>query len=155
MHLKITRSVQLSCSVLSSSLRPHGLQHARLSCPLPTPGAYSNSCPSSQWCHPTISSTVFPFSFCLQFLPASESFPMSQFFTSCAQSIRISTSASVLLMTTQDWFSLGPTGWIWCSPRDTQESFPTLQFKASVLWCSAFIIVQLSNPYMTIEMRPY
>ena len=77
----MTNLFQFSCSVMSDSLRPHGLQHARLPCLSPTPGAYSNSCPSSQWCHPTISSTVVPFSSCLQSFPASGSFPMSQFFT--------------------------------------------------------------------------
>ena len=97
---------------MSDSLRPHGLQHARLSCPLSTPGAYSNSCPSSQWCHPTISSTVFPFSFCLQSFPASGSFPVSQFFVSGGQSVGTSATASILPMNIQDWFPLGWTGWI-------------------------------------------
>ena len=82
-------SVQFSRSVLSNSLRPHGVQHARLSCPTPTPRAYLNSCPSSWWCHPTISSSVFPFSSCLQSFPASGSFPMSQFFISGCQSFRL------------------------------------------------------------------
>ena len=108
----MTNLVQFSCSVMSDSLRPHGLQHARLSCLSPTPGAYSNSCPSSRWCHPTISSTVVPFSSCLQSFPASGSFPMSQFFTSGGQSIGVSASASVLLINIQDWFPLGWTGWI-------------------------------------------
>ena len=103
-------SVQFSCSVVSDSLWPHGLQHARIPCPSPTPRAYSNSCPSSCWCHPTISSSVIPFS-CLQSFPASGSFPMSQFFTSGGQSIGISASASVLLMNIQDWFILGLTSW--------------------------------------------
>ena len=94
------------------TLRPHGLQHTRLSCPLPTPGAYSNSCPSSWWCHPTISSSVIPFSSCPQSLPASGSFPMSQLFASGGQSIGASASAPVLPMTMQDWFPLGLTGWI-------------------------------------------
>ena len=90
----------------------HGLQHARLPCPSPTPGAYSKSCPSSQWCHPTISSSVVPFFSCLQCFPASGSFPMSQFFTSGGQSIGVSASASVLPMNIQDWFPLGRTGWM-------------------------------------------
>ena len=105
-------SHQFSRSVLSDSLWPHGLQHARLPCLSPTPGACSNWCPSSQWWHPTISSSVVPFSSCLQSFPASESFPMSQFFTSSGQSIRASASASVLPMNIQDWFPLGLTGWI-------------------------------------------
>ena len=101
---------QFSRSVMSDSLRSHGLQHARLLCPSPAPRACSNSCPLSQWCHPTISSSVVPFSFCLQSFPASESFQMSQFFTSGGQSIGISASASVLPMNIQDWFPLGWTG---------------------------------------------
>ena len=95
-------SVQFSLSAASNSLWPHALQHARPPCPSPTPGARSNSCPSSQWWHPTISSSVIPFSSCPQFLPASGSFLMSQFFTSGGQSIRASPSASVLPMNTQD-----------------------------------------------------
>ena len=105
-------SVQFSHSVLSDSLRPHGLQHTRPPCPLPTPGVFPNSGPSSRWCHPTISSSVIPFSSCLQSFPASGSFPMSQFFTSGGQSIGVSTSTSVLPMNTQDWSPLGWTGWI-------------------------------------------
>ena len=105
-------SVQFSCSVVSDSLRPHGLQHIRLPCPLPTTGVHSNSCLLSRWCHPTISSSVIPFSSCLQFFPASGSFPMSQFFASGGQSIGVSASASVLPMNIQDWFPLGWTGLI-------------------------------------------
>ena len=105
-------SVQFRSSVVSNFLWPHGLQHARPPCPPPTPGAYSNSCPLSQWCHPTISSSVVPFSFCLQSFPASGSFQMSQFFTSGGQSIGAAASASVLPMNTQDCSSLGWTGWI-------------------------------------------
>ena len=105
-------SVQFSHSVVSDSLWPHGLQHARLPCLSPTPGVYSNSCPLSQWCHPTISSSVVPFSSCPQSFPASGSFPTSQFFASGGQSIGVSASASVLPMNTQDWFPLGWTGWI-------------------------------------------
>ena len=105
-----TSSVQFSSSVISGSLWPQELQHARLPCPSPTPRACSNSCSLSQWCHPTISSSVIPFSFCLQSFPVSGSFPMSQFFTSGDQSIGV--SASVLPMNIQDWFPLGWTGWI-------------------------------------------
>ena len=90
----------------------HGLQHARPPCPSPTPRAYSNSCPLSRWCHPTISSSVIPFTSCLQSFPASGAFPVSQFFTSGGQSVGVSTSASVLPMNIQDWFPLGWTGWI-------------------------------------------
>ena len=105
-------SVQFSHLVESNSLRPHGQQHTRHLCPLPTPGVYPNSFPFSQWCHPTLSSSVVPFSSCLQSFPASESFQMSQFFASGGQSIGVSASASVLPMNIQDWFSLGWTGWI-------------------------------------------
>ena len=104
-------SVQFSCSVMSDSLWPRELQHARPPCPSPTPGVHPNPCPSSRWCHPAISSSVIPFSSCPQSLPASESFPMSQLFSSGGQSIGVSASASVLPMKTQDW-SLGWTGWI-------------------------------------------
>ena len=105
-------SVQFSCSVMSDFLWPCGLQHARLPCPSSTSRACSNSCPSTRWCHPIISSSVVPFFSRLQSFPASESFPMSQFFTSGDQSIRASASASVLPMDIQDWFPLGWTGWI-------------------------------------------
>ena len=102
---------KFSGSVMSDSLRPHGPQHARPSCPSPTPGVYSNSCPLSQ-VHPTISSSVVPFSSHLQSFPALGSFPMSQFFTSGSQSIGVSASTSVLPTNIQDWFPLGWTGWI-------------------------------------------
>ena len=105
-------SVQFSRSVLFDSLRPHELQHARPPCPSPTPGVHSNSCPSSQWCHPAISSFVFPLSSCPQSLPASESFPMSQLFTWGGQSIGVSASTSVLPMNIHDWSPFGWTGWI-------------------------------------------
>ena len=106
-------SVQFSSVTQSClTLRPHGLQHARPPCPSPTPGAYSNSYPLSQWCHPTISSSVVPFSPCLQSFPALGSFPMSQFFASGGQSIGVSSLASVLPMNIQDSFPLGWTGWI-------------------------------------------
>ena len=102
----------LSCSVVSNSLRPHGLQHSRLPCPSPTPRVYSNLCPLSRWCYSTISSSVDPFSSCLQSFPASRSFQRSQLFASGGQSIGVSASASVLSMNIQDWFPLGWTGWI-------------------------------------------
>ena len=105
-------SVQFSRSVLAPSLQPHGLQHTRPPCPSPIPRAYSNLCPSSRWCDPTISSSVVPFSSCLQSFPESGSLPMSQFFISGVQSIGVSASASVLQMNIQDWFPLGLTGWI-------------------------------------------
>ena len=105
-------SVQFRRSVVSDFLRPHESQHARPPCPSPTPGVHSDSRPSSRWCHPAISSSVIPFSSCPQFLPASGSFPMSQFFTSDTQSIGVSASTSVLPKNTQDWSPLEWTGWI-------------------------------------------
>ena len=105
-------SVQFSRSVMSDSLQPHELQHARPPCPSPTPGAYPNSCPLSRWCHLAISSSVIPFSSCHQSLPGSGSFPVSQLFAWGGQSIGVSASVSVLPMNTQDWSPLGWTGWI-------------------------------------------
>ena len=105
-------SVQFSRSVVSYSLQPHESQHARPHCPSPTPRVYSNSCPLSRWCHPDISSSAVPFSFCPQSFPASGSFPMSQLFAWGGQSIGVSAPASVLPMNTQDWSPLGWTGWI-------------------------------------------
>ena len=103
---------QFSPSVVSNSLQPHGLQHARPPSPSPTPGVYSDSCPLSWWCHPTISSSVVPFSFHIQSFPASGSFQTSQLFASGSQSIGVSASTSVLPMHVQDWSPLGLTGWI-------------------------------------------
>ena len=126
----LSPSVQFSHSVVSDSLRPHGLPHARLPSPSPTPGACSNSCPLSWWCHPTILSSVIPFSSCLQSCPASGSFLMSQFFESGGQSIGVSASASVLPVNIQAWFPLGLTGLTPGCPTDCQESPPTPQFKS-------------------------
>ena len=108
----VGNSVQFSCSFMSDSLRPHGLQHSRPPCPSTTPGVYSNSCLSSWWCHPTISPSLVPFSSCLQSFPASGTFQMSQFFASGHQSTGVSASASVLPMNIQGWFPWGWTGWI-------------------------------------------
>ena len=105
-------SVQVSCSVVSDSLWPHESQHARPPCLSPSPGVHSNSCPSSRWCHPAISSSVIPFSSCPQSLPASESFPMSQLFASSGQSTRVSALASFLSKKSQGWSPLEWTGWI-------------------------------------------
>ena len=105
-------SVQSGHSVVSDSLWPHGLQHAGPPCPSTTPRVYSTSCPLSWWCHATISSSVSPLSSCLQSFPASESFPMSQLFTSGGQSIGLSASTSAFPMNNKDWFPLGWTGWI-------------------------------------------
>ena len=108
----LLRSVQFSCSVMSNSLQSYGLQHDRPPCPSPSPGTYSNSHSLSQWCHPAISSSVFPFSSCLQSFPASRSFQISQFFVPGGQSTGFSASPSVLPMNTQDWSPLAWTGWI-------------------------------------------
>ena len=116
-------TVQFSHSVMSDSLWPHGLQHARLLCPSPTPRAYSNSCPLSQWCHPTISSSVIPFSSCLQSFPASGSFQMSQFSASAGQSIGVSVSTSVLSVNIQDWFPLGCIGWMSLQSKELSRVF--------------------------------
>ena len=145
------QSLQFSPSVVSDSLTPHGLQHARLPCLLITAGAYSNSCPSCWWCHSTISSSIVPFSSNLRSFPASGSFPMNQLFSSEGQSIGASTSAStspsneysVLISFRIDWFDL-------LAVQGTLKSL--LQhhsLKASILWCSAFFMVQFSHPYMT------
>ena len=143
-------SVQFSHSVAPDSLRPHGLQHARPPCSSPTPRVYSNSCPSSRWSHPAISSSVVPFSSSSKSLTASGSFTMSQLFAWGGQSIGVSASTAVLPMNTQDWSPLGWTGWIFLQSQGTLKSL--LQHhssKASILQCSAFFIVQLSHPYMT------
>ena len=131
--------------------RPHEPQHARPPCPSPTPGVYPNSCPLSWWCHPTVSSSVIPFSSHLQSFPASGSFPMSQFFSWGGQSIGISASASVLPMKSQDWFPLGWTGWIFLQSKGLSRIFSQHHSsKASILRLSAFFKVHLSHPYMTI-----
>ena len=143
-------SVQFICSVLSYSLGPHGLQHARLLCLSPTPGACSNSCPSSRWCHPTISSSVVPFSHLQSFI-ASGSFPVSQFLPSGGQTIGASASASVLPMNIQDWFPSGLTDLISLHSKDSQESSPTPQFRSNFfgaqlsLWSSCHIHTWLSE----------
>ena len=136
-------SVQFSHSFVSNSLWPHGLQHARLPCPSPTPKACSNSYPSNWWYHPTISSSVILFSSYLQSFPASGSFPMCQFFSSGGQII--GASASVLPMSIQDWFPLGWTGFISLQSKSLLQH-PSLN--TSILCHSTFFIIQLSHPYM-------
>ena len=135
---------------MSDSLRPHELQHAGLPCPSPTPGVHSDSRPSSQWCHPAISSSVVPFSSCPYSLPASESFPVSQLFTWGGQSIGVSALASVLPKNTQDQ---SPLEWTWLDLLAVQGTLKSLlqhhSSKVSILQCSAFFTVQLSHPYMT------
>ena len=132
---------------VSDSLRPHGLQHTRLCRPSPSPGVRSNSCPLSRWCHPTVSSSVVPFSSCLQSFPGSGSFPVSQLFTSGGRNIEASASASVLPVNIQGWFPLGLTVLILQSKSLLQHH----RLKASIIWHSAFFMVQLSHLYMTTE----
>ena len=141
-----TYSVQFSRSVMSDSLRPHESQHAMLPCPSTTPGVHSDSCPSSQWCHPAISSSVVPFSSCPQSLPASESFPMSQLFAWGSQSTGVSASASFPPKKSQGW---SPSDWTVgspCSPRDSQESSPTPPFKSIN---SSSVLSLLHSPTLT------
>ena len=151
-------SGQLSNSVVSDSLRHHGLQHARLPCPSSTPGACSNSCPSSRWCHPTVPSSVIPFS-CPQSFPASGSFAMSQFFTSGGQSFGVSASASVLPMNIQGWFPLGLIGWITLLSKGLSRVFSntTVQKHQSFgtqpsLWSNSYIHTTLHHTGKTIAL---
>ena len=144
-------SVQFSRLVVSDSLRPHEPQHARPPCPSPTPGVYSNSCSSSRWCHPAISSSVVPFASCPQLLPASGSFPMNQLFAWGGQSIGVSASASVLPMNTQDWSPSGWTSWISLQSKGLSRVFSnTTVQKHQFFGAQAFFTVQLSHPHMTI-----
>ena len=115
---------------MSNSLRPHGLQHARLPCSSPSPRICSNSCPLCQWCHPTISFSVIPFSSCPQSFPASGSFQMSQLFPLDGQNIGVSASTSVFPMNTQDWSPLGWTGWISLQSKGLSRDSPIPQFKS-------------------------
>ena len=145
--------VQFSHSVVANSLRAHGLQHARLPCPSPTPRAYSNSRPSSQWCHPTISSSAIYFSSCLQPFPASGSFPVSQFFASGGQSI--GTSASVLQVNIQDWFPLRLTDWISLQFKGFTRVFSNTtvqkhQFFSTKLWLLEKTKLWLDGPLLAM-----
>ena len=137
-------SIQSSCSVVSD-WAPHGEQYTRPPCPSSTPRAYSNSCPLSWWCHPTISSSVVSFSSCLQSFPASGAFPMRKSFASGGQSIGVSTSASVLSMNIQDWFPLGWTGWISLQSKGLSRVFSsTTVQKHQFFSVQLFFIVQLT-----------
>ena len=148
-HLAPFSSVQFSRSVMPDSLRPHESQHARPPCPSRTPGVHSDSCASSQWCHPAISSSVVPFSSCPQSLPASGFFPMSQLFTWGGQSTGVSASASFPPKNTQGWSPSEWTGWISLQSKGFPRILQHHTSKASILWHSAFVTVQLSHPYMT------
>ena len=142
---------------MSNILWPHGPQHIRSPCPSPTPRACSNSCPLSQWCHPTISSSVFPFSSCLQSFPASGSFPMSQFFESGGQNIGVPASTSVLPMNIQDWFPLGWTGWISLQSKGlstesqvSRKRLKTWVFSNTIVQKHQFLVLSfLNSPTLT------
>ena len=147
-------SVQFSHSVMSDSLWPHGLQHARLLCPSPTPGACSNSCPLSQWCHPTISSSVIPFSSCLQSFPGSRSFPMSQFFEAGGQSIGVSASASALPRNISDWFPLGMTGWISLQSKGLSRVFSNTTVQKHQFFHAQLSLQSNSHIYTWLLEKP-
>ena len=134
---------------MSNSMRPHGLQHARLPCPSLSPGVRWDSCPLNRWCYITISASVTPFSSCLQSFPATRSLPVSWLFASGGLSIGASASASVLPMNIQGWFSLGLTGLISLQSKGLSSLFKHQSLKALILWRSIFFIVQLSHPDMT------
>ena len=142
-------SVQFSRLGVSDSLRPHESQHTRPPCPSPTPGVYPNSCPSSRWCHPAISSSVVPFSSCPQSLPASGSFQMSQLFTWGGQSTGVSASASVLPMNTQDWSPLGWTGWISLQSRGLSRVFSNTTVQKHQFFGAQLSSQSNSCPYTT------
>ena len=138
-------SVQFSRSVVSDSLWPHEPQHTRPPCPSPTPGVQPNSCPLSQWWHPTISSSVVPFSSCPQSFPASGSFQMSQLFTSGGQSIGVSASTLVLPTNTQDWSALGWTGWISLQSKGLSRVFSSTTVQKHQFFCTSICPCVLSH----------
>ena len=148
-------SIQFSGAVMSDSLWPHGLQHARLPCLSLTPRAPSNSWPSSWWCHSTISSSVVPFSSCLQSLPASGSFLRSQFFTSGGQSIGVSASASVLPMNIQDWFSLGVTGLISSTCKELSRVFSNTTVQKHQFFRAQFSLLSHSHIHTWPLEKPW
>ena len=150
---------QFSHSIVSNSLRPHELQHSRLPCPSPTPGSYSNSCPLSQWCHPTISSSVIPtpavipYS-CLQSFPASGSSPVSQFFTSYGQSMGVSALASVLPINIQDWFPLGWTGLISLLSKGLSRIFSNTTVQKHQFFSTQFSLWSNSHIHTWLLEKP-
>ena len=159
-HYKVEKkkaipSIHISCSVMSNSLGPHELQHARLPCLSPNPGAYSNSCSLSWWCHPTISSFLVPFSSRLQSFPASGSFQMSQLFASGGQSIRVSASASVLPMNIQDWSPLGWTGWISLQSKGLSRVFSNTTVQKHQFFRSQLSLKSNSHNYTLLLEKPY
>ena len=148
------QSVQFSRSVVSESLRPHGLQHARAPCPSPAPGVYPNSCPLSWWCHPTISSSVVPFSTCLQSFPASGSFQINQLVTSYGQSFGVSASTSILPMNTQDWSPLAWTGWIWLQSKGHSRVFSKTTVQKHKFFCAQLSLWSNSHIHTWLLEKP-
>ena len=144
-----TLSTQFSRSVMSDSWRPHGLQHAMLPCPSPTPRVCSNLCPSSQQCHPTISSSVVHFSSCHQYFPTSRSFPISQFFSISGQSIGVSASASVIPMNIQNWFLLGMIGLISLQSKGLSRAFFNTAVQKDLFFSAQ--LVPYSSPLTSIH----
>ena len=149
------RSVQFSHSVVFDSLWPHESQHTRPPCPSPTPGVHSNSCSLSQWCHPTISSSDIPFSSCHQPFPASASFPMSQLFASCGQSIGVSASASALPMNTQDWSPLGCSSWISLQSRGLSVIFSNTTVQKHQFFSAQLSLYCNSHNHAWLLEKPY
>jgi len=147
-------SVQFTHSVVSDSLRPHGLQHTSSPCPSTTPGAHPNSCPLIRWCHPTISSSVVPFSSCPQFSPASGSFQMSQLFTSGGQNIGVSASTSVLPINTQDWSPLGWTGWISLQSKGLSRVFSNTTVQKHQFFCTQLSLLSNSHIHTWLLEKP-
>ena len=148
-------SVQFSHSIVSDSLQPQGLQHTRLPCPSTTPGAYSNSCPLSQWCYSTTSSSVVPFSSCLQSSPASRSFQLSQFFASGGQSIGVSASASVLPVNIQGWFPLRWTGWISLLSKGLSRVFSNTTVQKHQFFSAQFSLWSNSHIHIWLLEKPW
>ena len=136
------------------TLRPRGLQHARPPCPSPTSRFYSNSCPLSQWCHPTISSSVIPFSSCLQSSPASESFQKSQLFTSGGQITGVSASTSVFPRNIQDWFPLGLTGWLSLQSKGLSRVFCNTTVQKNQFFCAQLSLQSNSNIHTWLSEKP-
>ena len=151
---RISYPVLFSRSVMSESLWPHGLQHSRLLCPLPSPGVCSSSCPLNQWCHPNISSSVFPFSSHLQSFPASGSFPMSQFFTSGGQSMGTSASVSALPINIQGWFPLGLTGLISSLSKGLSRVFSNTTVQKHHFFSAQLFLLSNSHTHRWLLERP-
>ena len=147
-------SVQFSCSVMSNSSQPHGLQHARLPCPSPSPRACSNSCPLSWWCYPTISSSVVPFSSCLQSFLPSGSFLMSLLLASGGQSIGVSASTSILPVNIQDWFPSGRTGWISLQSKGLSRVFSNTTVQKHQFFCTQLSLWSNSHIHTWLLEKP-